>query len=130
MDSTYVLYEIADRVGVITLNRPEASNAISGTMREDLLQALQRAEADPAVRCVMLTGAGRAFCAGGDIPSMVELQTRNDTAPIKNRLTAAAQVIQQIRRMPKVVIAAINGAAAGAGMNLALACDIRWGSEK
>src|SRR5438093_441425 len=129
MDSTYVLYEIADRVGVITLNRPEASNAISGTMREDLLQALQRAEADPTVRCVLLTGAGRAFCAGGDITSMVELQARHDTAPITDRLTVAAQVIQQIRHMPNVVIAAVNGELARARFNLALACDIRWGSQ-
>lgn len=129
MASPQVLYEVVDRVGIITLNRPEALNALSGTMREEMLQALQRAENDPTVGCVMLTGAGRAFCAGGDIAAMVEEQQQNDTATIKARLLIAGRVIQQIRGMAKVVIAAVNGAAAGAGMNLALACDIRWGSD-
>ncbi len=130
MDLTHVLYEVTDRVGMITLNRPEVLNALGGTMREEILQALQHSEADPQVRCVMITGAGRAFCAGGDIANMVELQAQGNTAPMKERMAVGAKVLQQIRGMPKPVIAAINGAAAGAGMNLALACDIRWGSDK
>jgi 2-(1,2-epoxy-1,2-dihydrophenyl)acetyl-CoA isomerase len=130
MDFTYIRYGVMDRVGVITLNRPEVLNALGGTMREELLQALQRSETDPEVRCVMITGAGRAFCAGGDISNMVELQAQGNTAPMEERMAVGAKVIQQIRRMPKPIMAAVNGAAAGAGMNLALACDLRWGSDR
>ncbi len=130
MKFTYILYEIIDRVGVITLNRPEVLNALGGTMREELLQALEHSETDLEVRCVMITGAGRAFCAGGDIANMVELQAQGNAAPIRERMVMGAKVIQRIRCMPKPVLAAVNGPAAGAGMNLALACDIRWGSDK
>ncbi|MGH7967042.1 MAG: enoyl-CoA hydratase/isomerase family protein, partial [Candidatus Binatia bacterium] len=125
MESPAILYDVSDHVCVITLNRPEVMNAISGTMREELEEAMRRAETDPAVRCVMLTGAGRAFCAGGNISNMVELQERQDTTPISERLAVAARVIRQMRRLPKVVIAAVNGPAVGAGMNIALACDLR-----
>lgn len=130
MSFTYLLYEVSERVALITLNRPEALNAFYDTMREELLQALQQAEADEAVGCVMITGAGRAFCAGGDIANMAELQARNDATPVQDRIAVAVRVIQQMRDMAKPVIAAVNGAAAGAGMNLALACDVRWASEK
>jgi 2-(1,2-epoxy-1,2-dihydrophenyl)acetyl-CoA isomerase len=130
MPFTYMLYEVSERVGVITLNRPDTLNALYDTMREELLQALLQAEDDPGVSCVMITGAGRAFCAGGDIANMVALQTRNDTLQIRERMMVAARLVQQIRQITKPVIAAVNGAAAGAGMNLALACDLRWASEK
>jgi 2-(1,2-epoxy-1,2-dihydrophenyl)acetyl-CoA isomerase len=130
MSFTYILCEVIDRVSVLTLNRPEVLNAFSGTMREELLQALQQTATDPQVRCVMITGAGQAFCAGGDVASMAELQARNDAAVIRERMVVGGKVVQQIRRMPKPVIAAVNGAAAGAGMNLALACDLRLGSDR
>ncbi|MGE0822063.1 MAG: enoyl-CoA hydratase/isomerase family protein [Candidatus Binatia bacterium] len=129
MSAAHVLYDVVDRVGLITLNRPEVMNAFSGTMREDLLRALQQAEADPGVRCLVITGAGRAFCAGGDIASMVELQNRDDTLVIHQRMAIGAQVVHLLRKLSKPVIAAVNGAAAGAGMNLALACDMRFAAE-
>jgi 2-(1,2-epoxy-1,2-dihydrophenyl)acetyl-CoA isomerase len=130
MSDSHILYEVTDRIGTITLNRPDVMNAFGGTMREDLLARLQDAEHDPIVRCLIITGAGNAFCAGGDIASMVEMQSKNDASILKQRMSLGGKVVQFIRRMSKPVIAAINGAAAGAGMNLALACDIRFGSER
>lgn len=130
MSTSPILYAVADRLGTITLNRPEVMNALGGTMREDLLASLEQAERDPEVRCVIITGAGAAFCAGGDIASMVEMQNRNDASVLAQRMTLGGKVVQFIRQMTKPVIAAINGAAAGAGMNLALACDIRYGSDR
>lgn len=127
--ATDVLYEVVDRVAVLTLNRPEMMNALSVPMRVELEAAIQRAENDPAAHCLLLTGAGRAFCAGGDIKNMVELQERQDATPIAERLTLAARIIRQVRSMSKVVIAGVNGPAVGAGMNIALACDLRWGAD-
>lgn len=129
MSQSQILYEVTDRVGVITLNRPEVMNAFGGTMREDLLKLLQQAEADKSVRCVVITGAGKAFCAGGDIASMADMQARNDATAVPQRMKIGAQVVNLIRSMAKPVIAAVNGAAAGAGVNLALACDMRFAAE-
>lgn len=125
-----ILTEVTDHVATITLNRPEVLNAFEGSMREELLAALEAANEDAAVRCVMITGAGRAFCAGGDVASMAELQDANNDAVVKERMLVGGQVIRLLRQMPKPVIAAVNGAAAGAGMNLALGCDFRVGSDK
>ena len=130
MAESHILYELIDGVGVITLNRPEVMNAFSDAMREHLLERLQQCENDPAVGCVMITGAGKAFCAGGDVASMAELQAQNDTAVIGRRMAIGAKIVQSIRQMRKPVIAAVNGAAAGAGSNLALACDMRLGSDR
>jgi len=118
-----------DAVATITLNRPEKLNAFTGTMREDLLEALRGCERDESVRVVILTGAGRAFCAGGDVEYMAGLQKSNDVTAFRSLLDAGRDVILQIAAMPKPVIAAVNGVAAGAGCNLALACDYRIASE-
>ena len=119
-----------DAIATITLNRPDKLNAFTGTMREDLLDALRAAGRDDAVRVVVLTGAGRAFCAGGDVEYMHGLQQSGDVASFRKLLDAGRDVVLQIVSMEKPVIAAINGVAAGAGCNLALACDYRIASEQ
>lgn len=118
-----------DGVATITLNRPEKLNAFTGTMREDLLEALRTCERDESVRVVVLTGAGRAFCSGGDVEYMAGLQKSGDVTAFRKLLDAGRDVILQIATMPKPVIASINGVAAGAGCNLALACDYRIAAE-
>ncbi|MGZ7032796.1 MAG: enoyl-CoA hydratase/isomerase family protein [Thermoanaerobaculia bacterium] len=119
----------AERVTTITLNRPEKLNAFGGTMREDLLAALEQAEADGNCRVVVITGAGRAFCAGGDVEFMAGLRERDDARGLEKLLAAGAAIVMQIVSMSKPVVAAINGVAAGAGCNLALACDYRISSD-
>lgn len=114
-----------ESVATITLNRPDKLNAFTGTMREDLLAALRACDDDAEVRVVVITGAGRAFCAGGDVEYMSGLQKSGDVASFRKLLDAGRDVILQIATMSKPVIAAVNGIAAGAGCNLALACDYR-----
>lgn len=109
----------------ITLNRPDKLNALVGHMRRDLAEALEHAGSDRLVRVVVITGAGRAFCAGGDLERAAELMDRSDSEEFARLLGAARRVVTAIRQMTKPVIASINGSAAGAGCNLALACDLR-----
>jgi enoyl-CoA hydratase/carnithine racemase len=122
----HILSETRDRVTTITLNRPDKLNAFTGTMREDLVGALRAAEG----RVVVITGAGRAFCAGGDVEFMASLQKSGDVATFRKLLDAGREVVMQIAMMEKPVIASINGVAAGAGCNLALACDYRIASDQ
>src|SRR6267378_487151 len=113
----------------ITLNRPDKLNAFIGHMRRDLAEALEEAGSDPDVRVVVMAGAGRAFCAGGDVNFMAELVERGEAEEFARLLGAARRVILTIRHMTKPVIASIEGACAGAGFNLALACDLRIASQ-
>jgi len=112
----------------ITLNRPDKLNAFIGHMRRDLAEALEAAGSDRGVRVVVITGAGRAFCAGGDVNFMAELMERHDNEEFARILGSGRRVITSIRQMTKPVIAAVNGVASGAGCNLALACDLRIAS--
>ena len=120
----------SDHVTTVTLNRPDKLNAFAGTMREELLDALEAAEADRDCRVVVVTGAGRAFSSGGDVEFMAGLQKAKDSAAFERLLEAGAKVITQVVTMAKPVIASVNGVAAGAGCNLALACDYRIASEQ
>ena len=118
----------ADCIQTITLNRPDRLNAFIGHMRRDLAEALEHAGSDRNVRVVIITGAGRAFCAGGDIAFMGELMQRRNAEEFSRILGAGRRVILAIRQMTKPVIASVNGPASGAGCNLALACDLRVAS--
>jgi 2-(1,2-epoxy-1,2-dihydrophenyl)acetyl-CoA isomerase len=123
---------VEERVGgILTLrmNRPERLNALNVPLARELAAALKRAAGDDSVRVVVLTGAGRAFCAGGDLPFLRDASERKAPGELKDLLVAGREIILTIAAMPKPVVAAINGAAAGGGMNLALACDIRIASE-
>ena len=108
----------------LTLNRAERMNALSAEMMGLLSAGLRRAATDATVGVVVLTGAGRGFCAGGDIRVMVERGDQDFEARLED-LRSKHQVIPMIRRCPKVVIGAINGPAFGAGLGIALACDLR-----
>jgi 2-(1,2-epoxy-1,2-dihydrophenyl)acetyl-CoA isomerase len=121
--------ETDNHITTITLNRPEKLNAFSGTMREDLLAALGAAAGDPGCRVVVITGAGRAFCAGGDVEYMSGLQKDRNVDAFRKLLDAGRDVVTAIVEMTKPVIASVNGIAAGAGCNLALACDYRIASD-
>jgi enoyl-CoA hydratase/carnithine racemase len=120
----------ADGIVTITLNRPEKLNAFIGHMRRDLAEALEQAGSDRGIRVVVITGAGRAFCAGGDVGFMADLIERRDTEEFSRLLGSARRVVTVIRQMTKPVIAAVNGLASGAGCNLALACDLRIASTE
>lgn len=128
---TYEHILVSDNEGIrtITLNRPDKLNAFIGHMRRDLAEALEHAGSDRTVRVVIITGAGRAFSAGGDVSFMAELMERQDSEEFTRILGAGRRVINAIREMTKPVIAAVNGVAAGAGCNLALACDLRIASS-
>lgn len=127
----YEHINVSDDAGIttITLNRPEKLNALAGHMRRDLAEALEAAGSDRNVRVVVITGAGRSFCAGGDVRAMAELIEQKNADEFSRLLGSARRVITAIRQMTKPVVAAIDGAASGAGFNLALACDLRIASS-
>ncbi|HEX9346548.1 MAG TPA: enoyl-CoA hydratase/isomerase family protein [Gemmatimonadales bacterium] len=117
-----ILVEITDRIGTATLNRPDKLNAFDPDMCEDLLEALRMLAAADAVRVIVITGAGRAFCAGADLGV---LGTQGNEL-----VRAGKEIALTIRNAPKPVLAAVNGPAAGGGANLALACDYRLASDQ
>ncbi|HEX7078097.1 MAG TPA: enoyl-CoA hydratase-related protein [Candidatus Eisenbacteria bacterium] len=126
-----VLLERRGRVLLVTLNRPDSLNALTVSMREPLRVAFADAASDRDVRAVVLTGAGRGFCSGGDIAFMKEvLEKGGDFASFRPLVAAGRDIALAIAACDKPVIAAVNGAAAGGGMGLALSCDVRWASEK
>lgn len=123
-------YEIADNVAVVTLNRPNALNALSLQLTLDLRAAIEKARDDGA-RAVILTGEGRAFCSGGDLREMQSMWQREGRieAFLEEPLRALHEVIVLIRTMPFPFIAAVQGVCAGAGTNFALACDLVFAAE-
>jgi len=128
--SENILAEVADGVAVITLNRPERKNAFSETMMSGLATALADVEYADDVRCVVLTGAGGAFCAGGDVKSFAEgggagAGSRSFDVGVHEQRRSHHATAGALFNMPKPTLAALPGAAAGAGLSLALACDLR-----
>ena len=129
---TNVLLEtVADGVAILTMNRPDRRNALSGEMLDDLLEALPRLATDPHVGVVVLTGSGKAFCAGGDVKAMAEgKEFEEGTLETKaHALNTNMDVSRWLHNMPKPTIAMVPGAAAGAGLSMALACDLRIAGE-
>jgi len=124
-DGETIRLDTADGVLTITLNRPEALNALSSAMRRELIAAFRSAARDDAVRAVVLTGAGRGFCSGAD------LRGGPGEREFRRVLTAEYNpLVSAIRSIPKPVVAAVNGVAAGAGVSLALACDLVLAAEE
>src|SRR6266571_243939 len=112
-----LLYETKDRVATLTLNRPDRLNALGGTLREDLTAGLTRAIDDPDVRVIVITGAGKGFCAGGDVKAMQDANQAGRGRPLMERVAPSRdRTVLLMRDSPKPLIAAVNGAAAGAGM--------------
>jgi enoyl-CoA hydratase/carnithine racemase len=124
-----LIYDEQDGIATITMNRPERLNALGDTLREDLHHAVVRASEDPSIRVIILTGAGRGFCSGGDVKVMNENKNSGRESPLMDKVAPSRdRTLLAMREAPKPVIAAVNGPAAGAGMNIALACDIRIAS--
>lgn len=124
-------YEIADRVATITLNRPDVFNAFNDVLSKELLDALKTAEKDSDVGAIVLTGAGKAFCSGQDLGDLKKKYVPGHIPHLGEDLKRRYDpIIKRMAACSKPIIAAVNGAAAGAGCSLALACDMRIASEK
>lgn len=120
-----VLYEAADGLATITLNRPDAMNALSTEAKAALRDAVVHASEDGTVRAVLLTGTGRAFCVGQDLKEHVGLLAQGSKTPWTTVEEHYNPLVTAIAGMPKPVVAAVNGIAAGAGASIAFACDFR-----
>ena len=135
MNYETVILEKKENIATLTLNRPEKLNAITPRMTQELIIALDEADADDEVRVLIITGAGRGFCSGADVGGMAggthrESSTARSAEDIRQGLAqGAGKIIPKLQKMQKPTIAMVNGIAVGAGFDIALACDLRVGSE-
>ena len=127
----HLLRKVEDGVATLTMNRPDSLNSLSGEMNGALVESLHELAVDPEVGCIVLTGAGRGFCSGGDVSGMAAGGGETERPPLESRINtqrAGQEISRLLNCIPKVTLAAINGAAAGAGLGIALACDMRVAS--
>lgn len=129
MNYQEIIVTYQEHIATITLNRPDKLNALSPVMRKELFEVIRELEHNNNIRAIVITGAGRAFCAGGDIEYLRELRKDKNCIGFKNLLAEVKRLALAINNLQIPVISGINGATAGAGLNLALACDIRISSE-
>lgn len=127
MAYSYILYHVTGQVAEITLNRPDKLNSIHGDMAAELQNALAKTADDNSIRCVLLTGSGRAFSAGQDLREALDKRDVSLGDVVRSRYNP---IIRSIRELRKPAVAAVNGIAAGAGANIALACDLVFASEE
>ncbi len=128
MEST-VIYEKKDAICDLTLNRPKVFNSLNLQLVRDLISALKQAEEDPAIRVIILKGAGKAWCAGGDLEELLKL-TEGSASDRRAYLMVFKAMIDTVRHISKPVIAAVHGACVGGGNELNIACDLTIASEK
>ena len=126
----HVLLDKKDKIATITLNRPEKYNFFAGRMREELLEAVQDASTDMEVHVIVITGAGKAFCSGGDVEEFVSGTTQATSKTTPTERYVFQKIVLTINSVEKPFIVAVNGVAVGGGCNLALSCDIRIASER
>ena len=127
-----ILYDVKDHILTLTLNRPDKLNALTPLMRKELIGAFDRADADDQIRAIIVTGAGRAFCAGADLGTGIETfdyQTRDGQMQVEEHRDGGGQLTLRIFESIKPVIAAINGPAVGIGITMTLAMDIRIAAQ-
>jgi len=129
MENSHVLVQFEDGVAIVTLNRPEAMNALSDPLKDALMDTMPRLDGDGSVRAIVITGAGKAFCAGGDLQGFKrryeEFRSREGSIDYFSNATA-----QTMLGISKPILAAINGPAVGGGLTLSLTCDIRFASDR
>ncbi len=130
MEYQDLLYEKTEGIALITLNRPEARNALTPAMMDGLVNAFNDADRDDEVKVIVITGAGKSFCAGGDVKKMGEDKEPTLEDTIKGFRYGIHRIPLTVRKMDKPLIAMVNGAAVGAGCDFALMCDIRFASDK
>src|SRR2546421_8369947 len=129
MADDLILLDVADRVATITLNRPEARNAMPKRGWELLHEYFERLNANPDIRVIIITGTGSAFCSGDDIKEVAEMMQREALWEIRQITLAIQRLTRDIVHSPKPVIAAANGWALGAGFELVMACDFAYAAE-
>ena len=127
MEYEWVIYEKEDGIATLTLNRPDKLNSWIPPMRVETRKCIEDAETDPDVRVLIVTGAGRAYCAGGDVGTVVAGTEAADDEPPRQRLMlpiSTVRLMDALRNLNKPTIAAVNGIAAGGGIGFAMACDV------